>query len=975
MSEVFSTNRERHFSKKTLFATALIAFLAFSAAFTMLPGANAHTPAWNIPTFAYVTATPNPWGLGSVNPVVIVFWLDIPPPTAAGNTGDRWLNMKVTVTKPSGDTVVKTGLKSDPIGSAYMIYYPDVTGTYKVLFEFPGQTLTLGGGTGIPGSPSVYVGDNYLASQASTTFTVTNTPTTFFVEAPFPVSYWTRPIDSNNQLWTAIASNWLGQQEYGATYSKFQRYGWAPSTAHVMWTYPLSWGGMVGGNNAVSSTMNFYSGTQYQLKFSNPIIMYGNVYFSLPQNNANSGNGIACVNLRTGETLWTNPNINSVSFGQLYDFESPNQHGTTGIYLWASTTVRGVGIINVNETAINQYLGTTSFLGTTYPPGTKDLATVPTPAVGSGFFATNPYANTPVSTSGLVAIDPQTGKLLFNETNIPSGTRAYGPQGEWLLYNIGRVAGNPNAPFTYLWQWNNTKLPGNDGFGGITQWIPGITNYNMSSSYDWNVTLSKPLNPTYTSIGSIGGFSGSAALNTTTGIYTNNPTILRIFPGNLILGQSSGLQQTPGTSFGIFGTPENWEMWAINLDPNRGPVGTVMWDRTYPAPANNLTVCIGPADGDSMVWTTWYKETMQWSGYSLETGDKLWGPMPTNGENVWNYYTGSTGLTNPVGSGYGHLYAAGYSGTLYAYDLKTGNIDFTYGNNPNDPNNSTITVETTYGDFPTQVAAIANNKVYLIEEEHSLNAPPYHGAMTRCVDAFTGKLLWQMYGMCSWQEVAVADGYFVWLNFNDMQVYCNGPGPSSTSVEANPAVVSKGGSVEITGTVLDQSPNIKLKGTPAIADRDQGIWMDYMVQSNVAVPTSVHGVNVELMAIDSTGNAIGIANVTSDASGLFHALWTPPAEGEYVIYAQFLGSDSYGPSSASTAIGVTAAPAPVVTPTPPITTPTPPVQTATPTPTSSPSIPVTPPGEFPWTTVYIAVAAVVIIIIVAAVAVLLRRRK
>jgi hypothetical protein len=146
-----------------------------------------------------------------------------------------------------------------------------------------------------------------------------------------------------------------------------------------------------------------------------------------------------------------------------------------------------------------------------------------------------------------------------------------------------------------------------------------------------------------------------------------------------------------------------------------------MWDRTYSAPENNLTVCIGPADSESMVWTTWYKETMQWSGYDPLTGDYIW---TAPGENTWNYYTGSTGLTNPVGSGYGHLYAAGYSGILYAYDLKTGKVDFTYGNNPNDPNNSTITAETTYGAYPTQVAAVANNKPTSLKKNTHLTPQP-----------------------------------------------------------------------------------------------------------------------------------------------------------------------------------------------------------------------------------------------------------
>jgi hypothetical protein len=150
--------------------------------------------------------------------------------------------------------------------------------------------------------------------------------------------------------------------------------------------------------------------------------------------------------------------------------------------------------------------------------------------------------------------------------------------------------------------------------------------------------------------------------------------------------------------------------------------------------------------------------------------------------------------------------------------------------------------------------------------------------------------------------------------------------------------------------------------------------MNYMVQSNIAQPY-VNGVNVQLTAIDSAGTAIGVANVTSDASGLFHTLWTPPAESEYVIYAQFAGTDSYGPSSASTAIGVTAAAAPAPTATPtlaPTATPTP---TATASPTASPSIAPTPPGTGLGTEYYIAIAAVIIIIAIAAVAVILRRRK
>jgi len=881
---------------------ALFLVLTFAVTIVALPAVSAHTPAWTIPTFAYVVASPNPWGLGSAGPVLIVFWLNVPPPTAAGTTGDRWQNMTVDITAPNGNVEHFGPFTSDPVGGGFMQYTPTQTGNYSVTFKFPGQVCTRGPAA-LLGPDSPYVNDTFKASQASTTFTVTETPVTYFQEAPLPGSYWTRPINENNQFWSVIASHWLGQNEFGATYLKFNPYGRAPDTAHVMWTYPLTWGGIVGGDNSAVPYMSYYSGTQYQLKFTNPIIMNGIVFFSLPANNAITGNGVTAVDLRTGKTLWTNPALSSVSFGQLYDFESPNQHGTTGIYLWYVGTATGVGITNPNQAAINQYLGTTSFLGTSYPAGTKNLGEVP--AITS--------FTQPVSASGSwIAVDPQTGNLLFNETNVPSGTRAYGPQGEWLIYNIGRA--NSTAPFEYLWQWNNTKLPGNDVAGGITQWLPGRTNWNMSTAYDWNATLSQPLYQTQTPIGALGGFGLAVAFNATTGLYTNNPTIVRVFPGDKIYGQSSGMQQTPGTGAGYTGTPDPFTLWAINLNKSRGQIGQVLWVRNYPAPADNITVCVGAGDGN--VATLYYKETMQWVGIDMLTGDKIWGPTPRETPD-WNFYTGTTGLTNPIGVGYGHLYVAGYGGVLRAYNLKTGNMDFTYGNDPNDPNNSTYTPETVYGTFPTQVAAIADGKVYLVEEEHSLNAPAYHGAMTRCVNATTGKLLWQIYGISSWQEQAVADGYYVWFNCNDQRIYCIGPGPSATTVTASPSVITDGNSVLITGTVTDQSPNTALKGTACIADADQSLWTDYMVQQSVAAPMNAKGVEVTLDAVDPNNNFVHIGTVTSDMSGMFKKMFTPEVPGEYTIIATFAGSGSYGASYAETAIGVTEAP------TPPPPTPTP----------------------------------------------------
>jgi hypothetical protein len=873
-------------TKNKIAAVIIASFFILSIiASANLLSTQAHTPPWTVQTYAYVTATPNPWGLGSSNPVLIVFWINNIPPTAAGNAGDRWLGMTIDVTGPTGQVEHFGPFTSDPVGGAYMAYTPTQTGNYKVDFAFPTQIATVSGGTGIPGpsANNALVNDTFLGSTATTNFTVNNSPTSYFTEAPLPVSYWSRPINENNQAWSVIGSAWLGQQEYGATYSKYNPYGSAPNTAHVSQTIPLSWGGIVGGDNAQVPNIGFYSGTQYQLKFTNPIIMYGTLFYSLPVNNAINGNGVAAVDLRTGKTIWTNTNINTVSFGQLYDYESPNQHGTTGMYLWTTGTVTGTTIVNVTQ-------ATSNILKTSYAPGTQN----------SGQNTTTTVTNTPFSQSGWIALDPQTGKLLFNETNVPTGTRAYGPAGEWLIYSLG---GATSTNITYLTQWNNTKLPGNEQPGSVIQWIPGITNYNMSTAYDYNVTLTDASgNPT-------------SLTNTSSPFGAANPTIMRVFPGDLIFGQSSGLLQTPGTGVNVQGTPDQFEFWAINLNATRGPIGRVMWDTKYAAPAGNITVTIGVADADTNVAVYYYKETMQWTGIDMLTGQVIWGPTPMETP-AWNFYTGTTGLTNPIGMGYGHMYVGGYGGTLRAYDLKTGNIDFTFGNDASNPRNSTITPETAYGDYPTQVAAIADGKVYLVEEEHSLNSPAYHGAKTRCVNATTGELIWDIYGISSWQMQAVADGYYTWLNLNEMQIYVMGPGPSATSVTATQGTV--GGGVTISGTVTDQTPNTALKGTPAISDADQGEWMEYMVQHSVAKPTNVTGVPVHLTAIDPNGNSVDIGTVYSNQDGVFTTFWKPTIAGAFTVTATFMGSQAYGPSSAGAAFGVNeaaATTAPTATPT------------------------------------------------------------
>ena len=50
--------------RKLLSMMAILLMLTMAVPLTFLATTNAHTPAWNIPSFAYVAAQPSPVGVG-----------------------------------------------------------------------------------------------------------------------------------------------------------------------------------------------------------------------------------------------------------------------------------------------------------------------------------------------------------------------------------------------------------------------------------------------------------------------------------------------------------------------------------------------------------------------------------------------------------------------------------------------------------------------------------------------------------------------------------------------------------------------------------------------------------------------------------------------------------------------------------------------------------------------------------------------
>lgn len=145
----------------------------------------------------------------------------------------------------------------------------------------------------------------------------------------------------------------------------------APETAHVLWTEALTTGGMTGGVWGEGQVpAASETGDAYEGKFSNSVVLNGVLYYNLYD--IGNTNSIRAQDLHTGEILWTR-NDTTLSFAQILYFDSYNYDGVFTYLISAS--------------------------GTTW----------------------NAY-------------DPFDGKWCWTYTNVPSGTRTYGPNGEVLIY-------------------------------------------------------------------------------------------------------------------------------------------------------------------------------------------------------------------------------------------------------------------------------------------------------------------------------------------------------------------------------------------------------------------------------------------------------------------------------------------------------------------------------------------------------------
>jgi outer membrane protein assembly factor BamB len=232
--------------------------------------------------------------------------------------------------------------------------------------------------------------------------------------------------------------------------------------------------------------------------------------------------------------------------------------------------------------------------------------------------------------------------------------------------------------------------------------------------------------------------------------------------------------------------------------------------------------------------------------------------------------------------------------------------------------------DTPYGTWPLGTFGgndiLADGKIY-VRAGHDYTAPVFKGAKLYCINATTGQEIFETLSFNVAGGPALADGYLVWDNGYDNQIYSYGKGPSKTTVSAPQIGVTTETPVTIIGTVTDISfgsqqnavaanfPN----GLPCVSDASMSQFMESVYQQQ-PVPHNMTGVPVTLSVVDANGNNRIIGTTTSDAYGTYSLTWTPDITGNYSLTATFAGSGGYYPSSASTAF-YASNPAPTQAPT------------------------------------------------------------
>jgi len=315
----------QNISKKILSMILILALV--SSVIPLIQTADAQATPKPKPTYAFISATPNPVGVGQET------LLHIGISEATNGTYWKWKGLTVTVIDPDNQTRTLGPYDTDSTGGTGDIFIPDKVGTYQFKTHFPEQKM-------VPAFTFPAVERTYAASESEWyTLVVQEEPIPYFPPFPLPTEYWNRPINAQFYEWVPLTGNWLrpvGSYTMPPIPKFREGNADAPETAHILWTTPYAMGGMTGGEQG---EMGFEMGDAYVGKFDGTVVINGIMYYN--QFQATGGQSVEqnviAVDLKTGEQLWVrNWNNERLAFGQVYNFQGFNYYGAFA-YLWTVT--------------------------------------------------------------------------------------------------------------------------------------------------------------------------------------------------------------------------------------------------------------------------------------------------------------------------------------------------------------------------------------------------------------------------------------------------------------------------------------------------------------------------------------------------------------------------------------------------------------------------------------------------------------
>ena len=800
-------------NKAIISTIAMLLILSFAISmFTTTGITNAQTER-EIRTHPFIDVIPPYAGVGQS--VLINFGLL----NQLARDGDGW-NVTAIVTDPDGyvETFKRTTWSTGTVGLGYV---PTKVGDYKLQCKYDGERYN----SGLANIASGY----YLPSESEVI--ILRVSNEWKPEHPgfdLPDEYWTRPVDSQMREWWSIMGSWIARP-----LNAFAPHNDAPQSPHILWTKPIgdTLGGLSGGETGVFSMQD---GDAYEGKFGGSVIIAGVLYYNRGGSynqataaNANSGamgvvngsiphqrNTIVAVDLRTGRTLWE----------KSYDIGLTNDGRITQgqLLIWLCLNNRGVFA----------HLWLTS--GTT-----------------------------------MIAVEPATGELVYNMTNVPAGTIYNGPNGEMLKYQLVNY-GTTESPNWHLLQWNSSWVVTRGKSGMMDSWgsqVQGVVYDATARGYDLNVSIGT------------GAITGSLVV-----AFPEDRVIYGSTTGGTIT--LSAISLKAGEQGRVLFRNEAYTLPDANEDPN----GTFSWSAV---------------SKEDYVITSWVKNSRMHYAFSLETGKYMWKTQEQ--QSYADAWVGSSIASQTVIVYNKHI-SVSAGGIIYCRDVKTGQTLWTHE------------VFDTY--IESYLAAnwwvrpqfISCGMIYFGTEEHSAQDPKPRGAPYFALDVETGDIVWRIDGafrQTHWGgRSLIGDSIIVAQDTYDQRIYAIGKGPSAMTVTAPDIAVAVNKPILIRGTIMDVSPGtedmeIRLRfpnGVPAISDDYMSEWMLYVYKQHPK--PMVSGVKITIDAVDPNGNYVHLGTTVSDANGRFSFNFTPDKDGQFYIYASFDGSASYYKTDAYTELVV-----------------------------------------------------------------------